>query len=309
MGHAGNNNTNSGLFNNSNVSTPLGEHVITDQGTSAQRHTTQHTVPQGQAVPDVTVEHSVGLGSGGAAKGTVVFDDITRPVGVDAFAAQNIDDPLNYGDGESSISSVSKRKRKLKSGMVAEPSDNIKSVEIWPHYSLQYSYAVAPVTFENITFEQYVVGEIRTCFSVKDGLEIRGRMRLMARLATLKTKGYPWHKLRALYAGTVRGIEMRKTSWLQDWKEIEDDILDPGDRIRPEKGDRAAADKKGKKDERWFCRNYNKSEGCQLTPPHDASVGKPPRRRKVEHFCAACWIKEKEVRLHPETDSSCPQKQ
>ena len=49
-------------------------------------------------------------------------------------------------------------KKRLKSGMVAKATDNIKSQEVWPHYNLNYAYVAQPIEFHQITFEQYIAG-------------------------------------------------------------------------------------------------------------------------------------------------------
>ena len=46
-------------------------------------------------------------------------------------------------EGESDTTDISKRnskKSKKKSGMVAKPTDHVKSQEVWPHMNVIYSY-------------------------------------------------------------------------------------------------------------------------------------------------------------------------
>ena len=217
--------------------------------------------------------------------------------GVPGLAGQNV----NVGsDGELSSVSTVKCKKKLKTGMLAQPSDNIKSVAVWPHYNLQYEYASKPLQFLQLSFKQYIAGESRTVMSCSDTMEVRGRLNLMFRLAHLKQKGYPWECLRGLYAAVVRGIEMHETSWAGDWRHIEEMVIDVLDRNIPFK-------LKGKKGgEVWYCREFNRVEGCELQPPHEAQIGK--KKRWVKHICAQCWFKEQVPRYHSENDDRCPQK-
>ena len=59
---------------------------------------------------------------------------------------------------------------------------------------------------------------------------------------------------------------------------------------------------------KWFCRDWNKPEGCRKNAPHKAwfGTGTNAISRVVLHMCAACYMKDKQVRDHPETHESCP---
>ena len=188
--------------------------------------------------------------------------------------------------------------------MLARPSDNIKSVEVWPQFSLQYGYAAAPIRFEDMSFDQLVAGELKTIMACSDIIETRGRLSLLFRITHLKTRGYLWGVLRAFYAAVVRAIEQHEATWASDWKAIEEFCIDPSDRVHT-RIDKVAKPTEKRKDE-WFCKNFNRVEGCQLHPPHEAMVGRPPHRRQVKHFCAQCYIKDSVVRNHSEVDDECP---
>ena len=59
-----------------------------------------------------------------------------------------------------------------------------------------------------------------------------------------------------------------------------------------------------------FCRDFNKPEGCPKNSPHTAWFGTGPtgNKRMVYHFCAACLIRDKQQRDHPEGHVDCPHK-
>ena len=174
--------------------------------------------------------------------------DATMMRGLDQLAGQN----ANQGsDGEISSVSSFRRKKGVKSGMLAKPTDNIKTVETWPHYNLHYEYASKPIEFNDINFEQYIAGETRTILACEDVLEIKGRLNLMFRLAHLKQRGHGWENLQSLYAAVVRSIEMHESNWSSDWRMIEEMVIDALDRKPVGKG----AKKKGQ--EVWFCREFN----------------------------------------------------
>ena len=75
----------------------------------------------------------------------------------------------------------------------------------------------------------------------------------------------------------------------------------------PQKGTRVEREQPQKK---WFCRDWNKSEGCSKQAPHKAwfGTGTNAVSRTVLHICAACYMKERAVREHPETSEACPHK-
>ena len=201
-------------------------------------------------------------------------------------------------DGELSSVSTSKGQRKYKSGMLAKPTDNIKTVETWPHYNLHYEYAAKPVEFNQISFEQYIAGETKTIMSCSDVLEIKGRLNLMFRLAHLKQKGYGWNSLRSLYAAVVRSIEMHESAWTADWRHIEEMVIDVLDRNVTGK---VSGKRQG---DMWFCRDFNRSDGCDLQAPHEAYINK--KKWWVKHMCATCWQKGQGVKVHAEVDPACP---
>ena len=216
---------------------------------------------------------------------------------MDQLAGQN----ANQGsDGEiSSVSSI-RRKKGAKSGMLAKPTDNIKSVETWPHYNLHYEYASKPIEFNEINFEQYIAGETRTILACEDVLEIKGRLNLMFRLAHLKQRGHGWENLRSLYAAVVHSIEMHESNWSSDWRMIEQMVIDVMDQ------NPAGKVGKGKGQEVWFCREFNRPEGCDQTPPHEAYINH--KKRWVKHVCGQCWMREQVVHGHSEVDPACPMK-
>ena len=222
-----------------------------------------------------------------------------------AFAQGNIghgveDDQLSEGE---LVASSIHCKKTVKSGMVAKATYNIKSQEVWPHYNLNYAYVIQPIEFHQITYEQYIAGEAKTLLNSTDPNEIRGRLNLLIRISYLKQKGHVWSNLRTLYAASVNHIEKHESSWVLDWRHIEDMVLDTAIRVPGEKS-RGRSVKSTNKQQVFYCANFNQIDGCQLNTLHDAQVGR--RRRSVRHICAKCWNVEQEMRDHSEVDPHCP---
>ena len=229
--------------------------------------------------------------------------------GVGALVAGNMQDEArtDLAEGES-FTSVStgerqKKSKNRKSGMLAKPTHNIKRPAIWPHFNLQLAYAATPVAFAQLSFEQMVAGEIKTIRDSQDKVEAEGRLKLLSKLALLKARNYPWGKLRDLYAAIMREIEKDEARWDSDWRHIEESVIDPMDRVQVPGQDRGQDNsKKTSKKEEWYCKDFNTENGCPKDSPHEAMVGRPPKKRQVKHMCAVCWNKDKEARKHSEVD-------
>ena len=164
------------------------------------------------------------------------------------------------------VISLSKRKLKLRSGMMAKPTDNIKSPEVWPHFNLNYGYVMQTIEFHQLTFEQYIAGEGKTLLNCTDPNELRGRLNLMIRLAYLKQEGFTWPNLRTLYAAIVNHIETHETTWVSDWRHIEDMVLETGIRVPREK-------------------SGGKPTKHSKTPPTNITVGISTGQKDVSYHC------------------------
>ena len=174
--------------------------------------------------PDATLAIPAKLNASGGGLGKMVAENMQEEARSD------------IAEGESNVSSSTndkgKKSKNVKSGMLAKATHNIKKPTIWPHFNLQLAYAAAPITFAQISFEQLVAGEIKTISDCHDEVEAKGRLALLSKLALLKTRNYPWGKLRDLYAAFVREIEKDEAKWNSDWRHIEEAVIDPMDRLR-----------------------------------------------------------------------------
>ena len=173
---------------------------------------------------------------------------------------------------------------------------NIKTQEIWPQFNLTYHYVTQEVKFKQLSYELYIAGECKTIMQCSDMLETKGRLNLLIRIAYLKQKGHAWSCLREFYAAVVRAIEMHESTWASDWRDIEDMVLGPAP-LQPASAQRAQNQRRTTP-EVWFCRYYNRVEGCDQQSPHEAQIGR--RKRMVRHICAACWNRDKEIKQHSE---------
>ena len=104
-----------------------------------------------------------------------------------------------------------------------------------------------------------------------------------------------------MYSAIVRSIETGENTWESSFDRFES-ILYRRQAPRP------GREREREPPKKWFCRDYNKAEGCNKTSPHKAQVGQAGITKTVLHMCAACWMREKVERKHPEGHHSCPVK-
>ena len=62
---------------------------------------------------------------------------------------------------------VLRRKRKVKSGMVAKASDDVHNPQTWPQTARQYEYINKFVAFQDLDFQRFVAGELEIISSRK----------------------------------------------------------------------------------------------------------------------------------------------
>ena len=157
-------------------------------------------------------------------------------------------------------------------------------------------------------FEHLVAGETRTIETCTDPAQILGRLRLLHRIAYLKLRGYEWQLIRKMYAAILTSIETKEYSWESNFDRFETILY------RRTWGDSRTHHEKHPDREptcrKRFYRDYNKPEGCPKNSPHSTWFGSGPSavKRTVHHLCAACLIRDKQQREHPEGHPDCPHK-
>ena len=130
-----------------------------------------------------------------------------------------------------------------------------------------------------------------------------GRTELLQRITLWRLwANVSWQQVHNAYAHIIRKIENQEISWAPNWDNYERHIYD-----------KIAVNNKNEKpkkiggDSVWFCKAFQKTEGCRKDPPHLAKVGNS--FRQVLHICANCWLKDKQKRNHPEYSFDCPHKE
>ena len=123
-------------------------------------------------------------------------------------------------------------------------------------------------------------------------------------------RGYEWNLLRKMYAAILTSIETREYSWESNFDRFETILyrrvaVEPRHQYPENRGnDRESGGRKR------YCKDYNKPEGCPRNSPHTVWFGSGPSAVKwtVYHYCAACLVRDKHQREHPEGHPDCPHK-
>ena len=265
---------------------------------------------QKEAVKQFLINSSKTTGIGGAT--TLKPEILNRLTGTEEdFSMANWLATLNrqeQGEGTCFNDEEECRHKKIRSGILDKATNNIVHKEVWPQKNLLEDWADEDIEFKHIMFEHMVAGEVRTIETCTEPAQILGRLRLLRRLAYAKLRGYEWHLIRKMYSAIVRSIETKEYSWEDNFDRFECILYrrpPMATRSRDQRADRENTQKK------WFCRDWNKPEGCTKTAPHKAWFGTGPGAisRTVVHMCAVCYLKERTQKDHPECSDNCPHKQ
>ena len=211
-------------------------------------------------------------------------------------------------DGESNKSdSDDDKPRKLKSGFLDKPRSNVLAKLVWPHMSQNPRYVTSPLTFNQLTFQQFVGGEVRTILKTASLAENIGRLRLLSKIAYLFEQCKSWEKARSVYFAVLSSIEEGEADWNSSFGHY--DIMCPPNVVETEKTDKprsknSARTNSGPKND-YFCKDYQKGD-CTSQSPHRLWIKN--QYEMVDHFCLPCFKAKLGKLPHNPTDNACAQK-
>ena len=193
--------------------------------------------------------------------------------------------------------------------MLDKSTTNIQRKEVWPQKNLGEDWAEEEIEFKQLRFEHLVAGETRTIETCTDPAQILGRLRLLRQISYLKLRGIEWHLLRKMYAAILSSIETREYLWESNFDRFESILYRKVLADHSKGPDRERDRERDSKPEghKRYCRDYNK-EGCPKNSPHTIWLGSGHSavKKMVYHCCAACLIRDKVVKEHPEGHQDCP---
>jgi hypothetical protein len=133
--------------------------------------------------------------------------------------------------------------------------------------------------------------------------EAYARLKLL-KLISYYSKYYDWVIVRDFFGAALASVERSPTlSWDSiNYSELAATILFIPTRATGTTGGPGYSKDRTVK---YFCSAYNHGT-CRHTGGHKGFVG--GRERWLDHFCAQCYLKAREVNKHPECSDACPRR-
>ena len=162
--------------------------------------------------------------------------------------------------------------KKVKSGMLDKTTTNIVHKEVWPQKNLLEDWADEEMEFRQLQFKHHIAGEIRTIETCTEPAQILGRLRLLRRMAYAKLRGYDWPLIWKMYAAIPRSIKAKEYTWSDNFDRFET-ILYSKKQTQTRGGGHWVDRDRDRDTKKWFCRDWNKQEGCSKSTPYRAWFG------------------------------------
>ena len=209
-----------------------------------------------------------------------------------------------------SIRPQTPKKGKVQSGIIAKPTDTVMFPQNWPHIALTSDKVGGAYTFQDLDIRLFVTGELTLLSSHRISPdEHEGRIRLLRQLISL-SRVYEWAVIMKLYTEVVSQIENGLIIWGSSFEStIQWALANHNSTLPAAKSPvnkTQYAKKSSGKTRPTYCKEYQ-TNAC--TSPEDKHWGMVNgERRMVEHICAACLMRKKEVVHHSEMSTECPSK-
>ena len=163
------------------------------------------------------------------------------------------DSSSSSSSSNNSVKKIKKYKSKSqrKSGIYDKPSDEVVKKQLWPQSKLQYEYAGSKISFEDLEFNLFVVGELEIISGKKiSDKEKKGRIKLLKKISYFYEL-YEWKRIKTLYAHIIRQIENGLADWTHDFSQVETPLHIKYVKIE-QRGKQSEQQKIAKKDENVF---------------------------------------------------------
>ena len=196
------------------------------------------------------------------------------------------------------VRGLCKGKKKLTSGILEKSRESDITIKLkWASSMLG---SKREVSFENLTFDQYILGESQILNRPKiSEVERNTRVYLMKRISKLNEK-IGFNKSKELYRETLLSIEKGEFSWGNTYEieKIENEI-----RFKNMKVDTSPEFKKPAYSDVKWCKDFNNNK-CTFNSNHNGRFNGVTV--KMWHICRVCWNKNKEKKFHRTNSDECP---
>ena len=83
------------------------------------------------------------------------------------------------------------------------------------------------IEFDELTYEQFIAGELTTIVNCNDKIEKRGRTELLQRVTLWRMRAnVTWPQIRGTYSFILRRLENHEITWNEDWDKYERHIYE-----------------------------------------------------------------------------------
>lgn len=211
------------------------------------------------------------------------------------------------------------KNKKQRSGIHDKSSKWVKKPQTYPHALLDNQYVMHETKYKELTFGQFVAGELEIILNGKMKPKDAKHRLEMLRKTAYRSLSFDWDRLLQIHAAVIRQIEIGKARWGSNFDQVERLILEStgnhkssrsgagvgtmsavgGARPKASKGEGSS----NAESRSWWCREYQANK-CDKAAPHPKRVG--GKTVMVKHFCASCFQVRKVEVGHPERSAACP---
>ena len=172
---------------------------------------------------------------------------------------------------------------------------------MWLHMNQNLCYVTESLTFNQLTFQQFVGGECRTILKATNDEEVYGRLRILSKIAYLFEQCKNWDRARSTYFAILSSIEEGEANWNSSFRHY--DLMCPVIvKTKAEKTMTRSQTPTMCRD--YFCKEFQKGE-CLLTSPHKAWICN--NQETVEHYCVVCQKAKLGKLMHVPGAEACSQ--
>ena len=167
-----------------------------------------------------------------------------------------------------SQASRAQARRNPKSGFLEKPWTRVLIKHTWPHMNQNPRYIPSPISFNQLSFPQFVGGECRTILKSEDAAEVGGRLHILSKVAYLFEQCKNWDKARSAYFAILSSIEEGEAIWTSSFGHY--DLMCPapvGDPRVDTRSDQKNAQSKNPTQEGLFLQGISKRGVYPATPP------------------------------------------
>ena len=197
----------------------------------------------------------------------------------------------------------------LQSGILAKSTDTVLYPQEWPHVAIHCDKIGENYSFHELDVRLFVTGELELIarYDITPG-EHEGRLRLLRQLMYL-SKVHDWGVILRLYSEVVMNIERGLLTWVSRFDEtltwaVARQVPSYRGNGKPTGGKPVRGKNQGGKSRPTYCKDFQSNACAYTEDKHWGTVNGD--RMMVEHICAACLMKRKEVTAHSESSSDCP---